>query len=281
MKRLAVLALLALAACESAEAPAACGPIPDATVNAGETTTAAACFNDANGDVLSYSVVSSDPGVATASLSDTTVAVTAVAPGKATVTVTASDPGGLEGQQDFSVAVPNRAPVAGDSIRDMVVVVGSAVEVNASEHFTEPDGETLAYSAISSDSGVATVSVEDGKVTVTALAGGTSGVTVTASDPGGLAATQTFHVTVPHRPQRLTNEGGEDPAWSPDGEKIAFMSVRGGNFDIYVIDADGDNEERLTDAGGALPEWPRSACGPRTGRRLSSWPGATATPTST
>ena len=81
MKRLAVLALLALASCESAEAPAACGPIPDVTVNAGETTTVAACFNDPNGDVLSYSAMSSDSGVATASLSDTTVTVRAVAPG--------------------------------------------------------------------------------------------------------------------------------------------------------------------------------------------------------
>ena len=185
MKRLTLPALLALASCESAEAPVACGPIADVTVNVGETTTAAACFNDANGDVLSYSVVSSDPGVATASLSDTTVAVTAVAPGKATVTVTASDPGGLEGQQDFSVAVPNRAPLAGDSIRDMVVVVGSAVEVNASEHFTEPDGETLVYSAVSSDTDVATVSVSDVTVTITAVAPGKATVTITASDPGG------------------------------------------------------------------------------------------------
>ena len=77
MKRLAVLALFGLASCESAEAPAACGPIADATVNVGETTTVAACFNDPNGDVLSYSVTSSDPGVATASLSDTTVTVSA------------------------------------------------------------------------------------------------------------------------------------------------------------------------------------------------------------
>ena len=169
MKRPTVLALLALAACESAEAPAACGPIADATVNVGETTTVAACFNDANGDVLSYSVKSSDPGVATASLSDTTVTVTGVAPGDATVTVTASDLGGLEGEQAFSVTVPNRAPQPNGAMPPLTVAVGRTETVDASSYFTEPDGETLAYSATSSDTDVATVSVSVSTVTVAAL----------------------------------------------------------------------------------------------------------------
>ncbi len=211
---LGVSVLVAVAACESAEAPAACGPIPDATVNAGETTDVAACFTDANGDVLGYSVKSSDPGVATASLSDTTVTVTAVAPGKATVTVTASDPGGLKGEEAFSVTVPNRAPEPKGAMPPVTVAVGQTTAVDASPYFTEPDGETLAYSAVSSDTDVATVSVSARMVTVAALTAGTSSVTVTATDPGEL------------------------PVWSPDGEKIVFMSDRAGDeleFDIYVI----------------------------------------------
>ena len=42
-----------------------------------------------------------------------------------------------------------------------------------------------------------------------------------------------------------------DPAWSPDGSKIAFMSSRGepGSFDfeIYVMSADGSGQTQLTD----------------------------------
>ena len=38
-----------------------------------------------------------------------------------------------------------------------------------------------------------------------------------------------------------------DPSWSPDGKRIAFMSDRRENFDIYVMDADGGNLRRLTD----------------------------------
>jgi len=38
-----------------------------------------------------------------------------------------------------------------------------------------------------------------------------------------------------------------DPAWSPDGNKIAFASHRSGFFDIWVMDADGSNQVNLTD----------------------------------
>ena len=38
-----------------------------------------------------------------------------------------------------------------------------------------------------------------------------------------------------------------EPVWSPDGKRIAFRSIRDGNHDIYVVDADGGSEQRLTD----------------------------------
>jgi uncharacterized protein YjdB len=37
-----------------------------------------------------------------------------------------------------------------------------------------------------------------------------------------------------------------DPAFSPDGSRIAFASTRDGNFEIYVMDADGTNLVRVT-----------------------------------
>jgi Tol biopolymer transport system component len=43
--------------------------------------------------------------------------------------------------------------------------------------------------------------------------------------------------------------GGDDGyAWSPDGRKLAFMSDRAGNFEIYLVNADGSEERRLTRA---------------------------------
>jgi len=43
---------------------------------------------------------------------------------------------------------------------------------------------------------------------------------------------------------RLTTDGFDfDPTWAPDGTKIAFVS---GNFDIYVMNADGSNRVQIT-----------------------------------
>lgn len=39
----------------------------------------------------------------------------------------------------------------------------------------------------------------------------------------------------------------ENPRWSPDGRRIAFKSNRDGNYDLYVMDADGRNLSRITD----------------------------------
>ncbi|MFQ5874860.1 MAG: TolB family protein, partial [Dehalococcoidia bacterium] len=47
------------------------------------------------------------------------------------------------------------------------------------------------------------------------------------------------------------------PAWSPDGTKIAFTSDRDGNWEIYVMDADGSNPRNLTNLpiGEYEPAW--------------------------
>ena len=44
-----------------------------------------------------------------------------------------------------------------------------------------------------------------------------------------------------------------DFAWSPDGRKIAFDSVRDGNSEIYVMNADGSGLRRLTRNAGGRP----------------------------
>ena len=106
-------------------------------------------------------------------------------------------------------------------------------------------------------------------LSTTTLLGQTSAVPSTAQPfPAGLSGTLVFHSDrrAPDNPDgrnhiftidlasgrvsQLTtgrNHHDQHPKWSPDGRRISFVSSRGGNFDLYVMDADGTNVTRLTD----------------------------------
>ena len=53
---------------------------------------------------------------------------------------------------------------------------------------------------------------------------------------------------------RSGSDGCNNPIWSPDGQRIAFVS---GHINIYVMNADGTNQTRLTD----YQEYPSSNYG--------------------
>ena len=72
------------------------------------------------------------------------------------------------------------------TIAARTVVGGNTASLNVSENFTEPDGQTLSYSASPLEPGVATVSASGSAVTVAAVSAGM----VTATDPDGALATQ-------------------------------------------------------------------------------------------
>jgi dipeptidyl aminopeptidase/acylaminoacyl peptidase len=59
--------------------------------------------------------------------------------------------------------------------------------------------------------------------------------------------------------QRVTTDPADefDPAWSPDGRKIAFVRNDDGNRDIWVMNPDGSDQQRLTDDASSdrYPSW--------------------------
>ena len=157
-------------------------------------------FRDPDGDDLTYEASSSDRSMATASASGSEVEVRPVSGGTAEVTVTARDPGGLRARQTFEAVVANRPPVAVGRLPALSLRVSDRVRsVNVSDAFEDPDRDALTYEATSLDTSVATVEVSDSTVRVTPLSSGTTTVTVTAEDDGGLRAEQTFEVTVANR----------------------------------------------------------------------------------
>lgn len=206
LRPLLLAAVVSVGACDEAfapleavgGAPVPLGSIPALDIIEGESATVdvSAYFSDPDGEALVYSVESSAPGVAEASLSASTMTVLAVARGSAAVTVTATDPGGLTATQSVDVTVPNRAPVAVGSIPTRTLAIGDTTTVDLTPYFTDIDGDALRYSATSSDDGVASVSAAGSALTIPGTGLGTATVEVAASDPDGALASQGMIVRV-------------------------------------------------------------------------------------
>ena len=91
----------------------------------------------------------------------------------------------------------NRAPSASGAIPAQTLAVdGAMATMDVAPYFVDPDGDTLTYAAVSSDAAVATASISGSTVMLTPVGLGTAVATVTATDPGGLTATQPVTVAV-------------------------------------------------------------------------------------
>ena len=181
--------------------PAITGEIPTQTVEVGEERTMdlSSYFTDPDGDPLAHAVEVTDAAVVTASVAEGAVVLAALAKGEATVTVTVTDDEGLTAMQAFPVTVPNRAPVTEGAVEPQTIEVGETAAVDASSHFSDPDGDELSYTFTIPDVAVATIEPTGHLAVLTAKAKGTATATVTATDAEGLTATMAFAVTVPNQ----------------------------------------------------------------------------------
>ena len=183
-------------------APEAVGRLPALSlrVPAGaRSVNVSGAFSDPDRDTLSYAATSSPEAVATATAAGSTVRVTPLSSGTATVTVTAEDGGGLRAEQVFAVTVANRSPARVGVLPALdLQSADGAVTVEISGAFSDPDGDALTYGVSSSSVTVAAVVVSDSTLTVTPLSRGFATVTVSATDVGAsnTSATQTFGVSV-------------------------------------------------------------------------------------
>ena len=90
----------------------------------------------------------------------------------------------------------NLPPTAAGTLPDRTPTLDATLDVDLSQAFADPDGDALSYAVSSSAPRVVSVFAAGARVTLTAAAEGTATIRLTASDRGGLTATQTFTVTV-------------------------------------------------------------------------------------
>ena len=120
-------------------------------------------------------------------------------------TYVAADPDGLADTATVEITVTpvNDGPAAVGAIPDQLLDEGAdAVTVDLTPYFSDIDGDPLAFSARTSDANVVTATVSGASLVLLPVAYGDATVIVTATDPGGLAATQRVTVGVSDRAAR-------------------------------------------------------------------------------
>ena len=225
--------------------PALLGELPPTRMHTGDSPVKLVLseyFADPDGQQLTYRATSSDTTVASVAVTADTLVVVGGSQGEATVTVTATDPGGLSATAQMTVMVQNRPPVVAKELPSAHIQPGRPpVRLVLSEYFFDPDGQPLTYGATSSDTTVASVAILADTLLVTGGSEGMATVSVTATDPGGLSATARMRVTVsPNRPPVVIKElrpthfypGGppvrlvlSEYFADPDGELLAYGAM--------------------------------------------------------
>ena len=117
--------------------------------------------------------------------------------GTTTVTVTATDNVGQTAVDEFDVTV-EAVPQAVGAIADQTLQIGGEdLDLNVSEYFSYTDGvELLSYTVTTDGSNAATITNIGSQLTLAPYTRGSTEVTVTATDPRGLTAVQTFATIV-------------------------------------------------------------------------------------
>ncbi|NDJ86126.1 MAG: hypothetical protein GYB66_09600, partial [Chloroflexi bacterium] len=170
-------------------------PIPPQSCEAGDALTITLDYNDPDGDPVTANATSNATGVATTSLSDTTLTVDCVAEGVAMITVSVEDDQGGSNTTTFDVAVgaANRNPTI-DQIAPQTCDAGDTLNLTLT--YSDPDGDTVIPSASSNNPRIATVALQGDALTVNCVASGNATIVVEAEDTQGGSATMSFGVTI-------------------------------------------------------------------------------------
>jgi len=178
------------------------------------------------------------------------VLMTVESEGSTTVTLTSlefneGDPPADPSEPSFIVGDPdavNSAPEVGTPLPDDTLKIpGPALELAnlGQSAFTDPDGDALSISASSGNAAVVSVSSSGDPVVLQPNATGQAQITITATDPSGATATETFTAVVENRPDdedvpteqskstvAPSESGDADASFGDTGVEASFQNVQ-------------------------------------------------------
>ena len=195
-------------------------------------------FVDPDGYALTYTATSDDETAVTVAVFGSSVKLTPVAAGSATITVTVMDgsPGGSVESTFQVTAGDNRSPETVDTLAAHTLNEGDTAQVALASAFTDGDGDALTLAVTSTDTAVATVALADSTLTVTAVDGpGTATIDVTATDADGsdTKARHRFDVTVLNEPPQAVGSLADVVLQVGDGNRVVDLAP-------LFMDPDGD-----------------------------------------
>ena len=156
--------------------------------------------DDPDDRVARYEVMSSNSAIVIAQISNdgNNVVLIPRAEGQATITITAYDTRGGNTMTSFNVTVlGNSAPEVRQRIATVTLRPDGSRTLELNTYFSDPDNDTLSYSASVDQPSIATTTVTANRtLTIQARNKGTATVTVTAMDPDGESVQSSFLVAV-------------------------------------------------------------------------------------
>ena len=109
----------------------------------------------------------------------------------------------------------NRPPTAAAALPDRTLSLPGTLTVDVSRAFADPDGDSLTWAVSSSVPDIVAVTAAGPRVALTAVSVGAATIEVTATDPGGLSASQSFTATVADRPSAPFTDDPIRPGVTP------------------------------------------------------------------
>jgi hypothetical protein len=216
--------------------PPVLSPLPNLTAHPGVPVSFTAQASDLDGDPVTFSLVGSPPAGATMTASGQfswTPSWSQV--GAQTITVAATDPGGLSDTRSSTITVGNQAPIL-NPLPSLTGHPGAAISFLATA--SDPDGDPLTFSLVNAPPGATMTANGQFSWTPGWFQLGAQTITVRVTDPGGLSDTKSCTISVDNQaptldpiPDQAAQVGVlltvATNASDPDGDPLTYTLTSG------------------------------------------------------